>query len=118
MHLGLPLALRYYKSHLRCLWDWSLAQLPLVLGQGRLVDYQFLEKNTTRRRPRRGWFDFVGQIGHKMFGLATDSSVCDCRRLLASTQRFQQVIVYQVNEQTTVLNHTQSAVALTQQRVN
>ena len=83
-----------------------------------MFDHQQSANITPKRRLRRGWLDFVGQIGHTLFGLATDSSVRDCRQLVAHTQRYQKVIVHQVNELTTVLNHTQSAVAFAQEHVN
>ena len=80
--------LRFLKSYLR--EAESLAQLA------------------TPRRDKRGLFDFFGQIGHTLFGLATDDSVEQCRRAIINTRRYQQGVVHQINELTTVLNRTYS----------
>ena len=62
-------------------------------------------------RSKRGWFDFVGWIGHTLFGLATDDSVKACRRAIEQTRKYQKVVVHQVNQLTTVLNRTRTAVS-------
>ena len=66
-------------------------------------------KVTVPRRVKRGWFDFIGQIGHTLFGLATDDSIEQCRQAIVQTRKYQQEVVHQINKLTTVLNRTHSA---------
>ena len=63
------------------------------------------------KRSKRGWFNFMGAIGHTLFGLATDDSIERCRQAIAATRKYQRAIVHCVNQLTTVLNRTQAAVA-------
>ena len=83
----------------------------------------FLQKvdsinNVSPKREKRGWFDFMGQIGHTMFGLATDDSIEECRRAIVNTRKSQREIVHQLNLFTTVLNRTQHAAAWNEHQIS
>ena len=70
------------------------------------------------RHTRRGLMNIFGEIGHTLFGLATDSSVEECRQAVNDVRSMQKAVVHQVNRLTTVLNQTQQTVALNRYNVN
>ena len=91
-------------------WIGRLNFLKTYLGRGSGNLYE-ASTPSTPTRVRRGWMDFMGQIGHTMFGLATDDSIAECRHAIRNSRKYQQEIVHQLNAQTTILNRTQRAVA-------
>ena len=68
-------------------------------------------------RQERGLFDFIGSIGHTLFGLATDSSVYQCREAVARTRNQQKVIVHQLDILTSVVNRTREDVIFHRARI-
>ena len=94
-------------------WTGRLKYLKSSLAQGLVLP----PKSQMRRFPR-GWFNILGQIGHTLFGLATDDSIAECRRAISQSQLLQQDIVHQVNKLTTVLNRTQGIAAWNQHKIS
>ena len=51
-----------------------------------LQDHRYESFSSRISCSKRGLVDFVGAIGHALFGLATDSSVLECRSFQAGTE--------------------------------
>ena len=84
-----------------------------------ILNHRMVSSATSEHtREKRGLIDFVGQVGHTLFGLATDDSIEECHRVIENTRRYQKMIVHQVNQLTTVLNRTQGAVAKNRYQIN
>ena len=96
-------------------WSGRLHFLQTYLRDSEVSE---LSQSASSSRPKRGWFNFVGAIGHTLFGLATDDSIEQCRRAIDDTRSQQRNVVHHVNKLTTVLNRTHAAVAWNRHQIN
>ena len=71
----------------------------------------------TPQRQKRTPFNFVGSIRHTLFGLATDSSIEQCKQAVACIGKHQQVIAHQLDILTSVINCTREDVTFNRARL-
>ena len=69
-------------------------------------------------RTRRGFFNFVGDISHTLFGTATDSSVEAIKKIVSKTLVKQGQVVHQVNDLMSIVNHTYDEIQANRDRLN
>ena len=69
-------------------------------------------------RVTRGLANFVGNIAHGLFGLATDQGLDEIKGVVEMTRREQKVIVHRVNDLVTVLNHTYDKIDDQSRKIN
>ena len=66
----------------------------------------FPPSTVTSSRPKRGWFDPLGYVIHKVFGLATDNEVSEIKNVLSSLNNDDRVIVNRIDMLTTIVNRS------------
>jgi hypothetical protein len=75
-------------------------------------------ESATEARNKRGLLDFGGEIIHTIFGLATDSSVEDCRNMVRESRKGQVKIVHRINEMVSILNSSYDEMDKNRERIN
>ena len=60
----------------------------------------------------------MGAIGQALFGLATDSSILECRQAVTCSWKEQKMIVHQVDQLRTVVNRNQEDTFCNSIRIN
>ena len=94
----------------------SLVNSSLMWKQGWQSRIQAIEKKlqafpstvTTITRVKRGLFDPLGYVIHKVFGLATDGEVQEIQNVLASLNNDDKVIINRMDMLTSIVNRSRS----------
>ena len=96
-------------SHL-AKWSW--------LQRLRITESQIPHSSPTRaRRTRRSFFDLVGNVLNKVFGVATEAQVDVTKRWIQQVRVENQRILHKTNDLITVVNHTFAELQLNRKHI-
>ena len=90
----------------------------MVLSSQNGTAHSSTDETMLSNRDKRGLINFGGEVLHTIFGLATDSSVEQCRRMLRESRIGQAKIVHRLNDMVMILNTTYDEIDKNRARIN